>query len=132
MAYVYLNLNPDKRNTIDCVIRGVSFVTGNDWETTFIRIAVECIKYHDMPEANHVWASYLRSEGFRRYSIPDTCPVCYTVKDFCMDHPYGTYLLVIVNHGIGGGHVVAACDGNYYDIWDSGNEIPTYYWVKEE
>lgn len=36
MAYVYLNLNPDKRKTIDCVIRGVSFVTGNDWETTFI------------------------------------------------------------------------------------------------
>lgn len=85
-----------------------------------------------MPEANHVWASYLRSEGFRRYSIPDTCPVCYTVKDFCVDHPYGTYLLVIVNHGIGGGHVVAVCDGNYYDVWDSGNEIPTYYWVKEE
>ena len=131
MAYVYLNLNPDKRKTIDCVIRGVSFVTDKDWETTFLRIAVECIKYHDMPEANHVWASYLRSEGFSRHLLPDTCPICYTVKDFCLDNPIGTYLLVIVNHGLGGGHVVAVKDGNYYDIWDSGNEIPSYYWVKD-
>lgn len=56
--YKYLNLNPSKRRTIDCVIRGVSFVTGLDWETVFLGISVECIKYHDMPEMNYVWASY--------------------------------------------------------------------------
>lgn len=128
--FVYLNMNPDKRHTIDCVIRGVSFVTDTDWETTFLRIAVECIKYHDMPEVNHVWASYLKQLGFKRYFIPDTCPVCYTVKDFCHDHPVGTYLLVIVGYGTGGGHVVAVRDGDYFDIWDSGNEVPTYYWTK--
>lgn len=129
--FVYLNMNPDKRHTIDCVIRGVSFVTDTDWETTFIRIAVECIKYHDMPEVNHVWASYLKSIGFTRHLIPDTCPTCYTVKDFCNDHPVGTYLLVIVGYGATGGHVVAVRNGDYFDIWDSGNEVPTYFWAKE-
>ena len=129
--FVYLNMNPDKRHTIDCVIRGVSFVTDSDWETTFLRIAVECIKYHDMPEVNHVWASYLKSLGFTRHLIPDTCPICYTVKDFCHDHQVGTYLLVIVGYGATGGHVVAVRNGDYFDIWDSGNEVPTYFWVKE-
>lgn len=128
--FIFHNENPDKKRTIDCVIRGVSFVLNQDWETTFIHIAVECIKFHDMPEANYVWAEYLRSRGFKRYMIPDTCPYCYTVKDFCRDNPAGTYLLVIVGWGGSGGHVVAMKDGNYYDIWDSGNEIPTYYWVK--
>lgn len=130
--YVYLNVNPDKKRTTDCVIRGVSFVLDQDWETTFTHIAVECIKEHDMPEYNYVWAGYLRRRGFRRFMIPDTCPNCYTVKDFCRDNPVGTYLLVIVGYGSDGGHVVAVRDGNYFDIWDSGNEVPTYYWVKTQ
>lgn len=128
--FKYLNLNPDKRTTTDCVIRAVSFVTDEDWETTFIGIAVECLIYHDMPEYNYIWAEYLRKKGFRKHILPDTCPVCYTVKDFCMDHPLGTYLLVIVNYE-SGGHVVAVRDGDYYDIWDSGNEVASYYWRKE-
>ena len=130
--FVYLNMNPDKKRTTDCVIRGVSFILDQDWETTFTHIAVECIKEHDMPEYNYVWAGYLIRKGFRRFMIPDTCPVCYTVKDFCRDNPVGTYLLVIVGYGSDGGHVVAVRDGNCFDIWDSGNEVPTYYWVKTQ
>lgn len=130
--YIYYNMNPDKKRTIDCVIRGVSFVTDQDWDTVFIHIAVECLMYHDMPEANYIWAGYLRKLGFAKHLIPDTCPLCYTVKDFCVDHPIGTYLLVIIGYGTEGGHVVAVRDGNYYDIWDSGNEVPTYYWEKGE
>lgn len=128
--FKYLNLNPSKKHTIDCVIRGVSFVTGLDWETVFLGISVECIKYHDMPEMNYIWASYLRQFGFSRHIIPNTCPICYTVKDFCRDNPYGIYLLVIVDYATGG-HVVGVEDGDYYDIWDSGNEVVTYYWRKE-
>jgi hypothetical protein len=39
--------------------------------------------------------------------------------------PEGEYLLSIA------GHVVYAEDGRYYDTWDSGGEIPHYYWKKE-
>ena len=129
--FVYLNMNPDRNRTFDCVIRGVSFVTGEDWDTTFLWIAIECLKYHDMPEQNYIWAGYLKRLGFKRYLLPDTCPDCYTVRDFCRDFPEGTYLLVIINYGGNGGHVVAVKDGDYYDTWDSGNEVPTYFWVKE-
>lgn len=80
----------------------------------------------DMPSANHVWESYLASKGFKRDMIEDTCPFCYTVKQFAHDNPQGVFLLAT------GTHVVAVENGNYYDAWDSGNEIPVYYWRKEQ
>lgn len=76
----------------------------------------------DMPSSNAVWGAYLRSNGFRVYAIPNYCPDCYTVEDFCADNPYGRYILAT------GEHVVAVEDGDYYDTWDSGDEIPIYYW----
>ena len=78
-----------------------------------------------MPHANHVWGGYLKSKGFRKRIIPDECPDCYTVEDFCKDHPKGNFVLAL------SGHVVAVCDGELFDTWDSSNEIPIYYWQKE-
>ena len=49
----------------------------------------------------------------------------YTVRDFCEDNPLGTFVLAIHEH------VVCVVDGDYYDSWDSGGEIPIYYWTKE-
>lgn len=57
---------------------------------------------------------------------PNTCPDCYTVADFCADHPRGVYVLALSSH------VVCAENGSYFDTWDSGNEIPLFYWAKEE
>ena len=50
----------------------------------------------------------------------------YTVEDFCQDNPQGTYILAI------DGHVVCVQDGKFYDSWNSGKEIPIYYWSKEK
>ena len=80
----------------------------------------------DMPSSNHVWGAYLMSKGFERHIIPNTCPDCYTVKDFCEEHPEGTYILAT------GSHVVAVIDGDYYDTWDSGDEIPIYFWEEAQ
>ena len=80
----------------------------------------------DLPNANSVWGAYLRSLGFTRNVIPDTCPDCYTVAEFCNDHRSGKYVIAL------NGHVVCCKDGDYYDSWDSGNERPVYYWSKEE
>ena len=53
--------------------------------------------------------------------LPRNCPDCYRVKDFCCNNPYGKFIVAT------GDHVVAVIDGNYYDAWDSGNEILSYY-----
>ena len=79
MAYVFYNPNPAGQRVGDCVIRAISKLTGQDWEHTYIGVAVQGYVSYDMPSSNAVWAEYLRRRGFRRYVIPDTCPDCYTV-----------------------------------------------------
>lgn len=124
--FVYFNPNPANNHVGDCVIRAISKVTNQDWEKTYLEIALQGYMLKDMPSANYVWGAYLLENGFKRYVIPNTCPECYTIIDFCRDNPKGTFLLAT------GTHVVAVQGGNYYDAWDSGNEIPIYYWQKEE
>lgn len=120
--YIKRNPNPNGSYVGDCVIRSISIATGQDWEHVYVGLAIQGFMLSDMPSSNHVWGSYLRNLGFKRYAIPNTCPDCYTVKDFCLDNPKGTFILAT------GSHVVAAIDGNYYDTWDSGEEVPIYFW----
>lgn len=122
--YKYYNPNPDRNLVGDCVIRAISKLTEQDWETTYIDIVLQGFLMKDMPSSNSVWAAYLKDNGYSVYIIPNTCPDCYTIKDFCIDFPQGKYLLAM------GSHVVAVENGDYYDTWDSGMETPIYYWTK--
>ena len=125
MSFVQTNPNPAHRYTGDCVIRAISIAEDLPWDNVFISLMVESFKLKDMPSANHAWGSYLRGLGYHRYVIPDQCPDCYTVADFANEHPDGTYILAT------GTHAVAVKNGSYMDTWDSGEEIPVYYWKKE-
>lgn len=124
--YRHYNPNPTGARVGDCTVRAISKATGEDWARTFCCLCAEGMRLCDMPSANHVWGAYLRRRGFRRHALPDACPDCYTVADFCREHPSGVYVLAI------SGHVVCVQDGDYYDSWDSGAEAPAYYWQKEE
>lgn len=88
-------------------------------------LAITGAELGDAPVANAVWAAYLKENGFERYVIPDTCPDCYTVRDFAEDHTTGTYILGT------GSHAVTVSNGNYFDAWDSGNEIPVFFWRRK-
>lgn len=122
--FVYYNPNPTGKRVGDCVIRALAKLTGSDWETAYFGVVAEGLILHDMPSSNHVWGKYLKRHGYKQVTLPDTCPDCYTVKAFCDEHTKGSYLLAT------GSHVVAVVDGDYYDTWDSGDEIPAYYFVK--
>ena len=124
--WVEWNPNPLGKRVGDCTVRAVAKGTGESWEDAYSGMALEGFLLSDMPSANNVWGAYLRRKGFTRHMIPDTCPDCYTVKDFCKDHPKGMYIVAL--HG----HVIAVNDGNYFDSWDSGNETPLYYFQKED
>lgn len=97
-----------------------------DWEDVYLDIMMQGFSMHDMPSSNDVWGTYLANNGFRRMVIPDTCPNCYTVEQFVTDNPKLVGILAT------GTHVIAVENGNYFDTWDSGNEIPIYYWRKEK
>ena len=124
MAYVHYNPNPNGSYVGDCVIRAISKALNMPWHKTYANLAIQGYAMGDMPSSNRVWGQYLRSCGYRRYVVPNTCPDCYTVKDFCKDNPRGTYLLST------GTHLVCCIDGSYYDAWDSGDETIIYYYTE--
>lgn len=124
MAYVYLNNNPCQRSTSDCVIRAISTVLDVSWETVYTNLCAEGLDQCDLPNANHVFDKYLKGLGFQKHSIPNSCPSCYTLRQFCYDHPFGDYIVCT------GDHVVAAIDGDYIDNWDSGSVIVSCYYER--
>ena len=124
--WVMYNNNPTGRSVGDCAVRAVSIALGTDWETAYTKLAYNGYLMGDMPSADSVWGAVLRENGYYRAILPDTCPSCYTAKQFCADHPVGTYILAF------GGHVAAVQNGDIFDSWDCSNEIPQYYWYKKE
>ncbi len=124
--WINYNPNPIGRNVGDCAIRAVAKAMGVDWETAFAIIIDNAYIMGDMPSSDAVWGATLRKDGFYKELIPNTCPDCYTARDFCEEHQHGTYVLGF------GGHVATVVDGNLYDSWNSENEIPIYYWYRKE
>lgn len=125
--YVFYCNNPaGNARAGDCVIRAICKLTGDTWEKVYTELSVEGYELRDWGNANHVWDIYLRKQGFKRYICPNDCPFCYSINDFANEHPKGSYIVAT------GTHAVAVVDGDYYDSWDSGSEIPIYYYTKEE
>lgn len=126
MVFEEYNPNPVGRHVGDCAVRAISKALDIDWETAFILIAVNAYKMGDMPSSDSVWGAVLRENGFYKKIIPNYCPDCYTVEDFCKDHPNGIFVLGF------GGHVATVVNGKLYDSWDSSKEIPIYYWYRKD
>lgn len=124
MAWIRYNPNPAHKETVDCVVRAISVAEGISWDEAFKALTDKAYEEKDMPSYNPTWANYLRDRGYSLYGLPNTCPRCYTVADFAYDYPEGTYVLGT------GSHAIAVIDGNYIDTWDSGSEVPMYFFRK--
>lgn len=124
--FIEYNPNPTGRRVGDCAVRAVAKAFNTDWETAYAMISSNGFQMGDMPSSNSVWGAVLRQNGFQRFNLPNDCPNCYTVRDFCRDHPQGTFVLGT------GSHVVTEKNGNYFDAWDSGDEIVSYIWYRKE
>lgn len=124
--WVKYNDNPIGRETGDCVLRALSVATGYGWDATYWGLCLYGHKHADWGNHSSAWWDYLHEEGWKRRFLPNECPVCYTVRDFCREYPRGRYILGTF------GHAVAVIDGDYIDTWDSGGERPIFYWTKED
>lgn len=123
--WIERNENPFYNRVGDCVIRAISTALGQDWVKTYADLCVQGLMFCDLPSSNAVWSAYLSRKGYKRTAIPNDCN-CYTVADFCKDHPKGTYILGT------GTHALTVIDGNHIDSWNSSQEIPIYYFTKED
>lgn len=119
--YIHFNGNPCGLNIGDCVIRAISIVTGFSRHKVYAGL---CLAGYDCTiwgNSNSVWADYLKGLGFKRYMVTGRM----TVAEFADRHPHGRYIIGT------GSHAVAVVDGDIIDSWDSSQEIPLYYFVKE-
>lgn len=124
--WVKENSNPLQNQVGDCVIRAIAKATGKTWDETYVALMLQGFQDKNWPSANAVWGKYLQRIGYRRKVVPDSCPDCYTVEQFCEDHQEGTYVLALQ------AHAVAVIDGRYIDSWDAGQEPVVYYWERSE
>ena len=123
--WIEYNPNPKKLHVGDGTVRSICAVTGLDWHTVHKALCDLSGDMADMPSADRVWWTLLEQFGFRRKKMIDRCPDCYTVSDFCRDHPNGIYILGPKEHA------VATIFGDYWDSWDSGLTVPAYYFRRD-
>lgn len=76
--YSELNINPEKKQTGDCVIRAIGTVTDKEWDDTFLELMAKAFQMKEMPSQNNVWGAYLHDLGFKRFVIEDTCLIAIT------------------------------------------------------
>lgn len=123
--YIPYNPNPLGKRTTDCVIRMLMKIYGfNSWDETYDRLSEVVKQEYEMPSSNNVWELYLKYHGFRKRLLPDTCPDCMTVERFSSYYNDDVYVACT------GSHVVAVIFGDYYDAWDSGDEVVTYFFER--
>lgn len=120
--FVSYNANPLRNQVGDCVVRSIAKIEGKSWDEVYAGVCLEGAYLGDMPTANAVWGSYLKRLGYKRTLVDkEDC----SVVDYCGEHPTGAFILALPSH------VVACCDGRYFDTWDCGSECVLYVWQKE-
>lgn len=110
----------------DCAVRAISKALDISWERAYVLLSLNGFLMGEIMNADLVWGSVLRQYGFVREIIPNTCPDCFTVADFCNDHPEGTFVVKSQDH------VATVINGQLFDAWDSSMNIPIYVWRKDE
>lgn len=124
--YEFYEPNPVRTGAIDCSTRALTKALDISWEKAYVMKSVNGFLMGNEPVADEVWGSILRQHGFARKMVSDSCPLCYTVDQFCEDHPEGTFVVKSEDH------VATVKDGILYDSWPSQNKVVLYYWYRKE
>lgn len=123
--YIGYNPNPVRSDPVgDCAVRAVAKALDITWEDAYAKLSASGFLMGDILNSDAVLAAVLRSNGFRRGTVDNDCPDCYTVADFAEDNKEGIYVVKSDNH------VATIIDGNLFDSWDSSNRVPLWYWEK--
>lgn len=120
--WIKANPNPAGKEVPDCVIRAVAIALNKPWLEVFDELVSIARNDASMPSDNNVWGHYLYLLGFKPFLLPSSCPVCITINQFTKEYPFGTYIIGT------GSHAVAVINGDYYDSWDSGAQVCSYFW----
>ena len=124
IMWVRCNPNPHHNEQApDCVIRAISIALGLSWYEVFDDLSSVARAACSVTCDDHVWGKYLFDKGFIPFKLPNRCPECISVKQFCEKFSNGTFIIGT------GSHAVAIINGKYYDSWDSGDTIASFFWI---
>lgn len=124
--FTYHNENPNgSKSSGDCVIRAISFATGNGWDKTFTDLCTLGLKMKAMPNDNKVFRKYLEQLGLQQMKQPRKSDnTKYTVKEFAeAASRTGTYIISVANH------LTVVKNRKIIDTWDCGNKCVGNYWT---
>ena len=124
--WIYANPNPVRDDEPDCVVRAISIATCMAWDDVHRELCEMSREKGTMPSVNWLWGLWLAEHGFQPFLLPESCPECVTVREFCKRFPRGVYVIGT------GSHAVAVRGGNYMDAWDSGDTVPTYFFKRRK
>ena len=122
----YFDPNPVRSGAIDCAVRAISKALDVSWERAYVMLTLNGFLMGNIISADEVWGSLLRQNGFKRQIVPDSCPDCYKLEEFCDEHPHGTFVVK------SDGHVATVQDGKLYDSWDSSQKVVIYFWYRPD
>lgn len=123
--WVVHNSNPRKNEVPDCVIRAISVALHLSWYQVFDELSALARAECSVTCDDRIWGLYLYRMGCQPFTLPVDCPRCLSVKHFCRMFPEGRYVIGT------GSHAVAVINGDYYDSWDSGETIASFFWKVE-
>lgn len=122
MSFIEFNPNPKGKVAEDCTVRAIACLTNKSWDDAYMLVCVGGLIEKTMPDQKVAISTLMELLGYTNHQLPNICPKCYTIRDFCRDFSRGNYMVAT------GSHVVAVINGNYYDAFDSGNEVLLNYW----
>ena len=118
--WIFCNPNPCHVLVGDCVVRACTIQLNSDWHKVHKELCELSNAECNMPSANVVWGKFLENKGLSCYE--PRFPI--TKRQFCREHPRGCYTIGT------GSHAVTVIDGDWYDIWDSGDEFVSYFFER--
>lgn len=110
----------------DCAIRAVTKALGGiKWEDALTGLYNVAMKIKEAPTSRETIGQLMKEQGWIWVGIkPNRGEKRPKVHEFAKNYKFGKYILDL------SGHVVAAADGKYYDIWDCGDKSLYGYWAE--
>lgn len=124
--YRFYEPNPVRTGAADCAVRAIAKALDTTWEDAYYLLTENGYLMGDVLSSDYVWGSVLRQHGFKRYTVPDYCPACFSVEDLCREFPHGVFVVKTENH------VATVVDGVLYDSWPSQDKTVIYFWTRED
>lgn len=125
----YINPNPLKKETGDCVFRACCLATGKDWDTVYKELFEIGFELKVPPSMKEAYDEFLKRNGFTYVGVSSKKGTKRPTVTQKAKETKGTNTIIVCRVA---NHIVTAKEGFFWDLWDSGSKSLYGYWIKGE